>query len=869
MSSSIIEIVSKKRLLLIHWFICSIGLVGIIYGLSWKLHAVLLLGRTMTKYNEWALPFFFPHKPQQLIFFVATGIALFLYYVFAYYAMNKLDGSLVATCRIADLSSKTSILFFALLLLIINAIVAAYFPSAPRPRVPISAYALIVLWLSAVLFPFYPQFSHRKIGFREIGRKAWHVAERANEHLQRQACAWFAAGFVFLSCTQLVMMFLPFLRGELLMMNEYFNVPELTLLDSKYVLNTKYINDHKLGGLLTYDPEANLGASPMPRPGTFVRLPKTELLEQFVKNNRTKYYYDEALQALVTHRPMTAEERTELSAIVDHEHSANIIALYYGLRDETDRLRDRTYSSEELQFLWNNRLEMHWQILSRWVIHHHNFVLGPINEYALGKPLKDINVQYGAFNMVLMTYFLEKTGGITYENYFKKWYLAWPLYYACFIALTFLIFRDMYYVALVCLLGFGLVNQINYQFLFLGPGLNPIRHIFDIPLIACLYVYFKGGKTWGLVAASALAPIAVLNNQQFGLFLVGSFFVTLLMKAFQERGTAWVREVVCGSTALVVSGVIVLAGNLGKNEMASYYFEGFLGNIINPNRLILIILAISACYIILLKLEDTTDRLKYIALFLLVYSQAVLIYYIWGGDDKHLFNISSILVLAGATFLKLIIDHTSVKRFEKTVVGSLIALAFSAAYVPGLLSYYAAQQEYEDIFATHKTYDWNLDTAKFRSTMNPAYFVDSVSLIQTYAPSDNAIYLISKYDNFLPFLAKKYSAMPFFDLQWFLLTEKEVNLCIERIHTHKPQYLFVDTDMERDLNGEIITADLRFISGLGGESLLRVQRLNLLQDIFTAVKEDYEPVKQGTLLTVYKRKTTDAKDKISDTTLLK
>jgi hypothetical protein len=118
-------------------------------------------------------------------------------------------------------------------------------------------------------------------------------------------------------------------------------------------------------------------------------------------------------------------------------------------------------------------------------------------------------------------------------------------------------------------------------------------------------------------------------------------------------------------------------------------------------------------------------------------------------------------------------------------------------------------------------------------------------------------------------LAKKYSAMPFFDLQWFLLTEKEVNLCIERIHTHKPQYLFVDTDMERDLNGEIITADLRFISGLGGESLLRVQRLNLLQDIFTAVKEDYEPVKQGTLLTVYKRKTTDAKDKISDTTLLK
>jgi hypothetical protein len=96
--------------------------------------------------------------------------------------------------------------------------------------------------------------------------------------------------------------------------------------------------------------------------------------------------------------------------------------------------------------------------------------------------------------------------------------------------------------------------------------------------------------------------------------------------------------------------------------------------------------------------------------------------------------------------------------------------------------------------------------------------------------------------------------MPFFDLQWFLLTAKEVNLCIERIQTQKPPYLFVDTDIERNLNGEIVSAELRFISGPGGESLMRVQRLNLLKGIFRAVKKDYEPVKQGILLTVYKRK---------------
>jgi hypothetical protein len=110
--------------------------------------------------------------------------------------------------------------------------------------------------------------------------------------------------------------------------------------------------------------------------------------------------------------------------------------------------------------------------------------------------------------------------------------------------------------------------------------------------------------------------------------------------------------------------------------------------------------------------------------------------------------------------------------------------------------------------------------------------------------------------------------MPFFDLQWFLLTDREVNLCIERIQTQKPRYLFVDTDIERNLNGEIVTAELRFISGPGEESLVRVQRLNLLKDIFLAVKKDYEPVKQARLLTVYKRKRPEEKGNISNTTSL-
>ena len=96
--------------------------------------------------------------------------------------------------------------------------------------------------------------------------------------------------------------------------------------------------------------------------------------------------------------------------------------------------------------------------------------------------------------------------------------------------------------------------------------------------------------------------------------------------------------------------------------------------------------------------------------------------------------------------------------------------------------------------------------------------------------------------------------MPFFDVQWFLLTDKEVRLCIERIQNQKPPYLFVDRDIERNLNDEIVRTGIPLVLMPEGESLLRVQRLNLLKDVFAAVKDDYELEMSRGLLTVYKRK---------------
>lgn len=839
--------ISKKTLLLLHWFLCSIGLTGILYGLSWKLHAVLLTGQQAIAFHDWALPFFNGNKPQELIFIIAAGISLFLYYAVALFIISKGEERLTKSYTLAEYGSLKFLGLYIALPVSLNVIVFIGFPSGARPSIPVSGFLLGVVWLGILMFPFCTSI-------RQVQEGLWRVLHAGNACTQRWVWFYAVVGLLVFVCAQFIMVLLPYIRGELFMVNEYMDIPEYTRMGDHYVSNADYMRRHNFGGLLKYDPEIDRGNTPPPRPGTFIEVPRTDLLDRFIEKHKWDYHYDDRLGALVIHRAMLPDEHRELAMVLDQEkHQVRLDWLRYMSNDLHDLLLRGDYTAEEQDFLSKNQFELHWQILNRWVLHHHNFVLGPINEYALGKPLREINAQYGLFQVVMMRWLLEKTGGISYQNYFQKWYAWWLVYYALFVALAYLLLRNVYYVALVCVLVFGYLNQIDYQFLFLGPGLNPIRHFLDLPVMACLYGYLKTRRVGVLVLALLFGLIGVVNNKQFGVFLIGALVVTLLVKDWQERERGGHREVWWVVGAAVVLGLILLWGIPGRDIMSQYYHKGFLGFPTSSQRLYLIVFIISGCYLLLLRVERMANEWKYLALFLLLYSQGLLLYGIW-GTDKHLLNISSVLVLSGVLFLKLVIDQSRLKRYDQVLVGALIVGALGFVYVPGLFAYYTTKSEYERVFATHRTYEWNLERAQFRSTMDPKYFVDSVSLIQQYANSENGIYIISKYDNLLPFLAKKYSAMPFFDVPWILLTENEVNLCIESIKTKKPPYLFVDTDIERNLNGEIVVTELPFVSNPGGESLLRVQRLNLLKDVFAAVKDDYELEMSRGLLTVYRRK---------------
>ncbi len=846
--------ITKKTLLLHHWFLCSIGLIGILYAISQKLHAARLAGQQVIAFYDWALPFYNPNKPQELIFFVGAGIALFLHYSIVLFLIRKREDWITSSYSLAEYGSLRFLGLYIALPVSLNAVVLAGFPSGSRPAMPATGYLLGFLWLGVLLLPLYQPVILKAFSFRSLQENLHRIFVAGNAITHKQVWLLAITGLVFISCIQFIMIFLPFIEGELLMINEYMDIPEYTRMGEHYVSNADYLRRHNLGGLLKYEPDADRGNTPLPREGTFVEVPRTDLLDRFLEKHQTDYYYHDEAGALVIRRPMLPEEHRELAMVFDQaEDQAKLNWLYFMSSDRRDEMLRRTYTAEEQDFLKKNYFELHWQILNRWVLHHHNFVLGPINEYALGKPLREINAQYGLFNIVMMRWLLESTGGLSYQNYFQKWYAFWLIYYALFVALACLLFRNVHYVALVCIAAFGFVNQIDYQFLLLGPGLNPIRHLFDLPVIACLYWYLKTRRVGVLVLTMLFGMIGLMNNREFGAFLIGALVLTVLVRAWQEQRGGGSQEVWWAMAATVVSGLILLGGGLTSDIMGPYYLKGFLGFSTSLQRLYLLLIIVSGLYLIFLQMEHVETEWKYLALFLLLYSQGLLVYGLW-GTYKHLLNISSVLTLGGVVFLKIGIDQSRLKGYDKTLVGALIVGALLLVYVPGLFTYYKAKGEYEQVFATHRTYKWNLERAQFRSTMDPKYFTDSVSLIQHYATTEKGIHIISKYDNVLPFLANKYSAMPFFDVQWFLLTNKEVRLCIERIQNQKPSYLFVDTDIERSLNGEIVAAGIPLVSEREGESLLRVQRLNLLKDVFAAVKDDYEPVEKGLLLSVYKRK---------------
>lgn len=833
----------RRRLLLLHFLVCSLGLIGAAFGAAEIVHDLISIRRVPTIYNDWVLPMLYRDTPRYLLFYGLVVAALAVYYG----AVRMLVSAPIEVVLPAGYGAARE-----------RALGAAYFgslaaanaavlwvllgvPDWRLPAWPPPPKLLVIQggWALLALLPFYPA--------------VWASRRKWNELASTSSVSALCAALLLALCAQIVSVFAPYLLGRIEMMNEFMDIPGRTRLAGEVVDNTRYINEHAIAGLLKYDPRTDRGASPRPRPGTHVPLPKTEALRRFIAAHPYAYHYDDPLRALIVNRGMLPEERIELSRIVETQAERDLVErLAHTSNEQAQADGRRVYDAREMEFLRKNQLELHWQVFNRWVIHHHNFVLGPINEYALGKPLGSINLQYGMFNVVLMRFLLEATGGVTYQNYFRVWYAFWPLYLAIYVGAAFLLLKEIRFVLLSVLLAFGSILLINYQTLFLGPGLNPIRRFFDLLVLAGLVSYLRSGGGFALFASLGLALAAIVNNRQFGLFLTAALAATLALRYLKE-GRRRPLEL-AGAVAAALAGAAILKwGALGHDSLARYYLEGLVSPPLSPGRLYGLGLVFAAMFSIIIRFHDSTNELKYAALFLVLYAQASAVYFVWGASNNHLLNIAPVLVLAALAVLRLWIEESRAREYRHLIGTSLCAAALAGFYFPSAAAYYRSELRYRRLFSDHPTFQWELGRARFKSTMDPALFSEAVGQLRKHSTDRNAVHIISKYDAILPFLAGKYSAMPFFELSWFLVTEREVRRCVDEIRASRPELLFVDSDIERSLNGEIVPPAHPIFGTYHDESLQRVQRLSKLKRVFDAVKADYEPLEPGGLLTVYKR----------------
>jgi len=182
---------------------------------------------------------------------------------------------------------------------------------------------------------------------------------------------------------------------------------------------------------------------------------------------------------------------------------------------------------------------------------------------------------------------------------------------------------------------------------------------------------------------------------------------------------------------------------------------------------------------------------------------------------------------------------------------NIASLAICGLIVIGSGHFLYQKYSYFSTFSTHVTYDWTSERARIVSTMPEKPFSEASRIINKYA-QDPGIFIISEYDNFLPFYADKYSCMPYPDLQWFINSQQEKDEVIRSLKETVPKYLFVDKTLDRDLGFEIVSADTPLIGTLQAESILRTQRIRVLQEIFDSIKAEYQQVDEGGIIQVWR-----------------
>ena len=779
-------------------------------------------------------------KKNDLLFHVGGVFILGLYFFFAYLSMKK-------RLMVSEISrsSQTILLCFSSLIIIA---VLCWRPGSPVTSTDIAIFVLLVLiWFAS---------NFLLLCFRKIRRSIATVDWAAQWNPQNNIRI-FTALFV-VAVIQLFFVLSPFTIGPLRLLNEYPDIPTVTTLYEADVnlLDKAYYDDRGLlGPARRYLPDRDRGKTPPINEEVCMVFAQTPGLSFFLSEdpNRNGLVYNKQNQRMCAVDTVMPEQWLKLRLLAtEPETLQRIDSWYLSVRQFDQKLQDKILSRQDKQFHRVNQFSLGFQFSGMGVIHHHNFLLGPLNEYDLGKPRSEIYAQYGWLNLWLTRGIMKVFGDIEYQTYFKVWYSYYYVYYLLLFLLIWLIFRRWSYLAAGALLAIGLLCLIDYQWLLQPPGINPIRRVMELPLIYALFQFWKTFQRRYLLLAFLAAWLGILNNWQFGVMAIAASLVVMGWVRWNKRERFQRMDDILFLAFVFISAVLIAWMRGMPDPLSAYYVAGVaampLGEWTGPS--ILAIFSLGA--VLWLRTMGNPTPMSYICLFLLLYTSAIMTYSIWNATPTYLLVPGPLYALTLLAFTQIVMGQRGDEaKYSCVIPGMLVGLGL-LIFFAGSWNHEKTRTEFNGILASQHTYQWNMDRAKIVSTMDPRYFEESVAIIQRYS-SEPAIHIISKYDNFVPFLAKRYSAMPYFELAKFLLSPRESAECVQRLMQDRPSFLFVDTDIERDFATDIVHRHAP-LGGLNGVSRYHVEQMRSLQRVFLAVRDDYELVEQGLLISVYQRK---------------
>jgi len=830
-----IKKIIENESLNIHFFLCSLGLFGLI-----RLLAVVLSQYLNVDFElyEYALPFFNNFKISENIRYLLSVPALFIYFVFFKSVLFKYF-------------EKVDIL--NLLIDFIVGIVIIYSYYGPKSNWFFLFFGSL-LWIFALVLP------ALKINQIFISFKAF-----LKNH-NWVFSVFFTIIFVF-NIFSLFNFFKPFLFDDIKIKNEYLDIPEQTLINNQYVDNITFINSNNIFGFHDmYDLRKDLGNNPFNK-NCFLVESLTKPLKNFIGLNKN-YYFDETLGKICVINRMTESDKNILLNYLPADSSKAINNIYANSFVDIFNNTDIKNSENVKLFIINNHYETQQIIYDTIpIIHHLNHLLTPINELRLGKSIDQINFQYGFLGSYIYKKIFDLTGNFSFQDFFRTNYYTYFIYYFLFILLTLKIFRKKIFALISSLLIVASLYIFGYFQILVGIANNPIRHIFDIFIIYFFFDYLKKDKIIFMVLALIFSIISSLNDSFFAISIFLSLSISFFLKFIQDKKIDYKNILVF--FLIIINVIFLFKLKININANSSYFFYGLLGGKIPPKAFFLILIIYGVIYSFLTrKIKSKTNQ--FMSWFLFLYFQFILFYWIAEAEISHLISIAPILFFS-VTFI-LFTAYEEYKNYiikiETVALATLLFCSliyqifgyynyYSFASGQKLLSnthyeFYPSIREYDRIFKTHKVYDWNFDMAKFKSTMDPLYFEQSVNLIKKYQ-KENFLYIISKYDNILPFLSNKYSAMPYIELNSYIVTDKEFNNTVNKLTKDNPKYLFVDTDINRSLLFDTIDSKSKYFGYLNTRSIIRSNRLSILNDVFSKIKKNYAIIEKGHLITVYKR----------------